>query len=229
MNRTARALAPLALSALLLAAPPGALAQPDTTAVTQHRNGGALDISFPGGTMAEFVEALKAGIPGPFNVLLRRGAADLEVPPMDLQMVSVRSAFELAIPQRGGWFEMQPDGSRINYFREFTQIGGEDHASAPVYIIDAHEWTQEPQGFAGVRAGYSPKIEIYSVQNTVRNDADVQKLLTAIDAALDLAQDKRAAELKYHPDTALLIARAAPDQLTTIERVMDQFRESSAA
>jgi hypothetical protein len=177
--------------------------------------------------MEEFVQALKASIPGPFNVLLRRQAAQLEVPPMDLQMVSIRSAFELAVPEQGTWVKIQPDGSQIQFFREFKTVGGNDRASAPVYIIDAYEQLMNSNPFKGVRAGPLPKIEIHSVQDVIRDDADVQKLLTAIDAALELAQNDQVAEVKYHPDTSLLIVRAVPEQLSTIQAVIDQFRESN--
>ncbi|MFI4897043.1 MAG: hypothetical protein ACIARR_04375 [Phycisphaerales bacterium JB059] len=227
MSRSARVLAPLALASLLLTGAPPALAQPETEIVSHDRSGSLLNIKFPGGTMEEFVQALKASIPGPFNVLLRRQAAELEVPPMDLQMVSPRSAFELAVPEQGTWIKIQPDGSQIQFFREFKTIGGEDRASAPVYIIDATEQLMNSDPFKGVRAGPSPKIEIYSIQNAVRNDTDVQNLLTAIDTALSLNEDDRVAEVKYHAETALLIVRATPNQISTIERVIDQFRDSS--
>lgn len=224
MNRTRRSLIPLALAALLAAAPPAA-AQPDPGRISPNAQRNALDISFPGGTMRKFVEAMQSGASDyVINVLLRNQAADLDVPPMNLRSVSIKAAFELAIPRRGQWSETRYDGSTVEYFRDFEVVGG-DAGSAPVFVVDETERVRPAEPSTG-RPRPEPRIEVFSVEHAVSGEADVQRLLAAIDSALALGPADGKAELKFHPDSALLIARGAPDQISTIDRVIERFRES---
>ncbi len=231
MPRTTRALAPLALAALMLASAPS-LAQPDPgrrgNQVVQSEGGSTVSIQFPGGSMTQFVAALQSGVRGPLNIVLRDKAGELSVPPMDLKMVSVHTALSLAIPTPRNEERDNSDGTRTQFTRALQQIGGNDHASAPVYIIEAKEFTYDPKPLGGASRNAAPRIEVYSLEKAVETDADVQKLLAAIDTALALGEGDRAAEVKYHPDTSLVIVRGTPDQVHTIERVIDRYRDTSA-
>ncbi|MEZ6243661.1 MAG: hypothetical protein R3B57_11535 [Phycisphaerales bacterium] len=228
MRRIPRSLAPLALAALALTAAP-ALAQSDkVSGFKPSAQRFALDISFPGGTLQDFVEAIKAAVPeNVTNVLLRHEAATLEVPPMELRSVSTKTAFELAVPTRGQWTEPQPDGSSIEYYRDLDVVGG-DAMSAPVFVVDAKQWTH-PREPVMNKASPEPRIDVFSVEKAVKDDADVKELLTAIDTALALGESDSKAEVKFHPDSALLIVRGTPDQISTIDRVIERFRETGSA
>ena len=228
------AAASLALLTMLAPPPSGALArspaQPhaQNAHVERDRNTAALNITFPGGTLAQFVDALKAGAPGPLNILLKREAPSLEVPPMDLKSVSIKTALELAIPEQGRRVETLPDGAEILRFCEFSVIGEHDPSSAPVYVIDAFSTRREPKLPQRTKAGYAHALEVYSVERIVSGEDDVRRLITAINSALALSPGAQPAELKFHPEAALIIARGDPEQLSAIERVINSFIDTAS-
>jgi len=231
INRTrlARTLVPLALAAMALSVPT-TLAQDDPTRAAQGADMTRLDLSFKGGTMQMFVDAIRESVsPDPLNIILQNDAASLHVPSMELRSVSIATALEVAVPQTGRWMESAEDGGLVTRYRDLKRIG--DPFSAAVFVIDDRSEAVQNQrtqtSFS--KEPESAEIEIFSLERLASERTDVARLLTAIDTALSLSQSAQKAEIKHHADSALLITRGTQSQLEIVERVVSRFHDTSRA
>jgi len=159
------------------------------------------NLSFPGGTPKEFVEAVNQAAarsirdPRPINLLVPGDLADVKIPPMELRAVNATTLFEsLSLLARSS-----PDGLEWR------------SSSENVWVL-------------GRRAD-NRKTQAFYVGNLLQK-FKIEDITTAVEATWKLGthNPEAAPELKYHKDTQLLIARAYPAQLTIMSEVISQLR-----
>ncbi len=216
----------IASLALMGAAPSASIAQADN-AQTQPSPG--VNVEFPGGTMEAYVEALRASSASPINVIFRNEAASLPVPKVQLRNVSVGTALEVAIPQRGAWSVMNDDGTMTDYIRGIDIIDAHSPTNPagfrpePAFVINASERVREQ---AHRQVTRSTRIEIFALREAVDGQPQTRNLLHAVDLALDLDQSPQKAEIKLHEDTMLLIVRGSDAQIDAVKDVIQRMQEN---
>lgn len=190
---------------------PGPAAPPPEgrSATRRPDNMPAVSLSFPGGTVREYVDLLRKQLRTEHaegNIIVKGGAADVSLPPVDLENVSLASAVELLDGHRD-----VDGGTRLNV----RAVRGD---YAPVFILEA----EKRQGPANEEL-----VHVWNVRQLLSEDLKAEDMLTAIEAALSLLPTKAgAAEIRFHEATALIMARGTGDQVATIEMVVQQLRET---
>jgi hypothetical protein len=179
----------------------GMLAEPPKT----------VSIQFQGGTIADYVALLsEAADDAPVNVTLSQEAAEIELAPVTLRRVTLDQSLELL----ANTIDLGPT-SRINVSRISGPPGG-----TSVYSINVQR--------AGVRAGPSPqsRLEVFSLRSLIQAPPgsegpafSVEEILTAVDTALELGGQGEA-DMRFHPESGLLIVRALPDQINAVDNII---------
>ena len=192
-------------------------------------------VSFPGGTVAEYLEAVKrsAGDLAEVNVVLDGEAAGSAMPPAELRKVRVEDAIHLipAIARSGSG---QP--------LEFTEVAREP---TPVYVlrVETAPGKPPPGGSPGAdfgamaSPGGSPavqngglKLDVFSLRSLIEpghgaaEDArrlTAETILSALEQALAEANQGSPASLKYHAESYLLMVRGTPAQLEVVRQVLE--------
>jgi hypothetical protein len=168
-------------------------------------DGGPLDLKFPGGTVAEYVEALRAATGA--NVVVWPEAEGVPVHPMQLSRVTLADAvFLLDGLERG--FEHRHVRLDVDF------LGQPDQEEArPIFQIRAQ--VRSPRGPTEVFT------RVWSLSGILGNRS-ADDVLTAVETSIELAGDlDPAASIRYHGETMLLIARGGPGQISAIESVID--------
>ncbi len=198
--------------------------QPDAVHAADHEPD-LINIDFQGGTMAEFVEAMRQTVqPGDVNVILRGGADAIAVPAVRLRNVTIESAFDAICP------------------REQASINMVQKMGAPIYVIEGRH-TRSPfeQGPDAAPAshviydefgGKMPAVlRIYSVKEIVTGDVPLQGIMDAVKTALSVQGEEPQPELLFHEDSGVLIVRGTEGQhvvvndlLKTLERDAERAR-----
>ena len=172
-------------------------------------------LDFKGGTLAQFVEALREGLDhAPVNVLLRNDAGNVRIPTLELRDVSLDTALRAAVPI-GQRETRQPDGSLLVQWTFLDRTEVNDRGS-PVYVFDAGSEVQKPPAGDGER-----RFEVFGLGRVI-GDGDADGVLEIIDAAMSL-DDAEPAELRYHKDSGLLIVRGTHEQLVLVDQVIGRL------
>jgi len=176
---------------------------------------GIIDVDFRGGTAVDFIEALMSKVGGKVNIIAMPHVGEVHVPPMKLRGVSVLAAVNLL------------DGESLQTANRLVRLAvqpigpsGGDAAS----LIKVIAVVKEGAGPSGPE-----RSNIWSVADLIAGDMSPEHITTAVSAALELlGPDSRKAQVRYHKETSLLLARADVEQIQIIESVIDQLRRSSA-
>ncbi|KAA0216212.1 MAG: hypothetical protein DYG94_05790 [Leptolyngbya sp. PLA3] len=185
-----------------------------------------VSVDFPGGTLADFVLAIRHAVaPADVNVVLRGGAESLLVPAVTLRNVATESAFEAVCP---------PDQANIVCVR---------NEGAPIFVIDAKPvvYTRAPNPEATHAIGRrvfgdadQPRpsvLRIYSVKDIVSGNIPLPAIMDAVKTTLAVQREEPQPELLFHEDSGVLIVRGTEAQhvvvdnlLKTLERDAEQTR-----
>jgi hypothetical protein len=160
----------------------------------------AFDLSFPGGTVAEFVahveKAFDQNIRGGQkpNFIVPTEASSVKLPKLELRSVDaetlMRAVTTLLAPQRHVW----------------QRVGGS------TWVLSTQPDSRNTRAFYVGHLLKKFKIE---------------DITTAIETVLQLGRSTNI-DLKYHKDTQLLIIRASPAQLESALEVLSQLRDALA-
>lgn len=161
--------------------------------------GQTLDLSFPGGTMAQFVAAVNKAVAAQWkdgakpNLILPASASTVELPPLELRGVDVDSLLHAV----GRLLPRGPVWTRVGQSTWVLQIVPDRRETRVFYV--GHLLT---------------KFKIDDVS-------------TALTTVWEMSADSKP-ELKYHKDTQLLIIHADKAQLEVAQNVLAQLREALA-
>jgi hypothetical protein len=182
--------------------------------------GPQVSVSFKGGKLPEFVDALRSATSEPVNIALQGEAAGIQVEPMELRNVSVGAALHAALGGGVGRITTEPDGTQSQVM--LRSIDSPDGTSAPVYSV-----SREIMGRARPRT--ERMVDVYSIQSLLQGggakDQTTRVVLTAIESAVNLAQEEGEPqpEIKYHQDSGLLLVRGTGPQLALVGQVVKRM------
>jgi len=146
--------------------------------------------------------------------MLDRQAEHFPVPAVEFRSVDVASAIYL-LDNRTALI----DGQQVAL--DVDDISPPSTLSQPVYSVRATTPTTR-RGRA--RAGESAAV--LSIKDVLNADYSADDVLTAIESAVGLIEGaQRAAEIRFHEQTGLLIARGTGEQMAAMHEVIDQLRE----
>jgi len=157
-----------------------------------------IDIDFPGGTMVEFGRYLQEALGKPPSLILSQEAEQVELPPIRLHAVTVREAMMgIERLQQLGPFSLSIQDSK----------GG-------VVTVRAE------------RLKYLwPITSVFDVGRTFSGDIKVDDVVTAIQTVWSMQSDeqRQKPELRYHPETRLLIVKGMPNDIAVAREVVNEL------
>ena len=166
--------------------------------------------SFDGGTLPEFLAALRDASGSDLNIVVRGDAKSVTIPKVELRNVHVDAVIEAVL------FDT---GVRVNIVRA--------ESGSPVRIIAA------PFRFpAGMNTRRRPPtlhtnvISLTSLSGTPTEE-NVQPLLRVIDATLGMGSDPELVEINFHAESGLLIVMGTTAQLEMIDKVLLRYSEAN--
>ncbi len=217
-------IAALALAVLALSCPGGAClaqvqlpgGQPTADRAAQWRSSPAIDLDFRGGSAAEFIEAVRKAADSKVNIVTMPHVEEVEIPPMKLRHVEVVAALNLldgeSVQTAPGRF-VELDVRTIS--PSFDEGG---------LLIKVDAKVNEARNYQGPQ-----RSNIWSVADLIANGMTADNITTAVSAALELLGPESAkAQVRFHKETSLLLARAAGEQIEIINNVIGELRQSSA-
>lgn len=183
--------------------------------VFQSRGGTAIDLDFRGGTATEFIDAVRKAADGKVNIVAMPYVEEVRVPPMKLKSVDVISAVNLL------------DGESLQTPSRLVRLDVRIIAPASgelAALVKVNADVKQAGGFAPPQ-----RSNIWSVADLMSGGMTAEHITTAVSAALELMDaDAAKAQVRFHKETSLLLARAEPEQIGIIHDVIAQLRESSA-
>ncbi len=194
---------------LLWIAPVLLLATTLTAQDTARERSLLIDVTFKGGTAAEYVTVVRRAADAGFNIMVAPEATEVRMPPVTLLQVSPASAVKLLEgrtldrPGRLIRLSLESIHPRITGERQTFQL----HAvvGAATRVAAAHVWT---------------------VQSLLDNDYSSEAVLSAVEMALDVLGSATKLDVRFHEDTGLLIATGDEGQIETIDEVIDRLRDA---
>jgi hypothetical protein len=205
-------LAVLAAAGVLCAAAP---AQPKATPPPEPGAAPTVSVEFAGGTVAEYVAALrKAAGPSPVNIVVSEAAAQVRLAPVSLKSASVWNAVHVIQAAAGG--------SALGHWQVGPAFEGaptaESLSGTPVFAVNFYP-REGP-------AGAGRFLEVFSIQSIIEGEgATPEVLLTAVETALKLEGDGASrAEVKFHKDSGLLLVRGTKQDVRAVEQVVERVR-----
>ncbi|HYE02906.1 MAG TPA: hypothetical protein VD963_06695 [Phycisphaerales bacterium] len=169
--------------------------------------GPQVSVNFPGGTLQQFVEQLRAASgEDPANIVCHAETSSIAVPPIQLQHVTVGSAL-----------------AALNYLT----YGSERPVSVTVIDGPAPVLAVAPmhRSAAGVSTSVFSLAEIIGAAAGEERQRRVQPVLMAIEAALLFSGGQGNA--RFHEDSGLLMVRGSHDDLQLVHSVIAALRDEA--
>ena len=164
------------------------------------------ELRFRGGTVREYVEALKeAGAEG--RVVITGDDRDVPMQPVTLRNVTLESAVELL------------DDIADSAAERLTRIGVSHNNGLYRVHVETNTRTSKPQRTS----------RVWSLRHITSQGLGDDTLLAAIEAGAETLDDTSQPTLRYHEPTALLIANGTADALGLIDAIIDGLADSAIA
>ncbi len=184
--------------------PPPQRQRPDQPALP------VIDLSFPGGSVIDYVAALRKANPEA-NIVVDPEAAQIPMPAVTLRRVTVPAA--LAVIRR----RSVNDGRTVVelYVEDLPSFSPEER---PTYQVGART-----SGYAGRPPPPAKSTNVWTVANLLGGDLTSRRLLSAVETALEVVGGEPKPDVRFHEDTGLVIARGSGEQIAAIDEVIDQL------
>jgi hypothetical protein len=186
------------------------LAASDRSAGQDGGDAKLISLNFPGGTVLAYVNAVRKAA-GDINVVVAPEAGEVRMPAVTVKEVTVAAAMDLI------------DGQSVDMPGRRIQLGVEH---MPVYDTRERQTYQvlaKVSGRPTVRATH-----VWTLSQLVDNDIPSAAVLSAVETAIEVVASSTRPDVRFHEDTALLIASGDHDQLEAIEHVLDSLNEAVA-
>lgn len=171
-----------------------------------------ISFDFKGGSLNEFVAEVQAAA-GTKQVLVRGKAADFEMPPLQMEKVTLYGV--LSALDGDERRHSNGDRSRLN-------VGDRDG----VYLVEVETDSPNRQSMESNRAQtMSWSIALLRGPNRL----STEELLTAIEAAVEVSGGVDTTTLRFHDETSLLIVSATGQTIQMIDSVLHQLSQSALA
>jgi hypothetical protein len=178
-----------------------------------------LSVDFPGGTVGQYIEALKKAAGGhAVNVVASRAAMEVTIAAVSLRDVSVFAALSAVQGAAGRDSQWNVRGLGLS------------NSKAEAWSL---EFLPPPARYASQN---DTALQVFSLRDLTEPlpgdppGAPLTKppevVLTAVRAALDLLADRSPQpEMKFHEDSGLLIIHGTMEQIAAVHQALDQMRE----
>ncbi|HTL55889.1 MAG TPA: hypothetical protein VL361_09425 [Candidatus Limnocylindrales bacterium] len=189
---------------------PGSTAQP--AGGGQQISWQKFDLDFRGGTPRDLISAIEKTTSKPLNVIIQKDDESIELPAMRFKSVTVPDLFN-AISMASQRQELV-GGTILNTYYSFeTQGHGED----AIFYFKANK-PRPVQEFC----------KFYQLGEYLQNYS-IEDITTAIQTGWKMLGVKSTPQLKFHPETKLLIAVGPVDQLRTINDVLQELKSAPSS
>jgi len=211
------------------APPPGANFQQRLQTIVERSNSPGnqspaltrFNLDFPGGTPAALVKAIEKGTGKPLNTIIADEDAHVQLPPLKMNHVDVAQLFQaLEAASR-------KDVNVYNQGFHSVQTTGYSFRTASGNLSDDSIWY-----FYVSKVTLPPVISsqricrFYSLSPYLNRGFTVDDITTAIQTGWKMAGVTPPPELNYHKETKLLIAFGEPNQLQTIQDVLNTLPQT---
>lgn len=198
-------LAPLALSTV------SAVAQDVPSSVAQRRaapTAVTVSLKFAGGTMAEFVAAVRED-QSKANIVLATQARNAQVPAMVLKSAGLEQALEGACMAAAADYDVRVKEFRGTGEPVYSIVAQKRHSNTAEQVLPADHDSQQ---------WVSSLNELTSERVSGIKAMDVATILSAIELAL--SDEKKAPSLRFHKDSGLLLVRGSREQISVVDLVL---------
>ncbi len=182
--------------------------------------GPVVETQFTGGTLGDYIEAVKraAGDDAP-TVMIRGDAGAIRVAPVDLRQIHMFSAIQLLDGDHMGPDNETPYGVRsVNV--------GAPSGGRPAYLVTI-------EGFGRPKAGQPERdfmvLPIRQITEALPGDPPeivipAETVLTAVETVIAIADPEGSAtEIRFHPESGLLMLAGPSKALVAAEQVLGQI------
>ncbi|MCC6909486.1 MAG: hypothetical protein IT430_16220 [Phycisphaerales bacterium] len=175
----------------------------------------AVDVDFNGGTAVEFLDAIRAAAGGKVNIVAMPHVGEVMIPAMKLRSVDAIAAIRLLSGEG-----IQTPGRVVRLDVEIVAPPRLNKAA----LVKVNADVKEAGGYVGPQ-----RSNIWSVADLINGGMSPDNIVTAVSAALELlGPDSSKAQVRFHKETSLLLARATVEQIEIINSVISELRASSA-
>jgi hypothetical protein len=184
------------------------LAASDRSAGQVNQGVRLISLNFPGGTAVEYVAAIRKAA-GAINVVIAPEAKEIQIPAVSVKQVTVAAALDLLDDR-----SRELHGRRVKL--EVLQMPVYDTTEKQTYQVRAH--------ISGRHTAQAASV--WTVTVLLDHDISSHAVLSAVETALEVVGSTNKPDVRFHEDTALLIASGDHDQLEAIEQVLDRLHEA---
>lgn len=180
-----------------------------------RRAAAVVSLSFPGGTMGDFVAAIRRTV-AKVNIVLSEPAARVTLPPLELLEAGLAQTLEVACQVAEGPYEV-----RMKEFR------GEGEW---IYTITAPKAPQVRPESVTPASPPRTMMRVLSLAGLVngRSAMRVESVLSAIELACEPLAGTTPVRLRFHEDSGLLIAVGSDEQIAQVQEVLQTLRQARA-
>lgn len=179
----------------------------------QRPLGPTVSFDFQGGTVAQYVAALRGATELPVNVAVVPRAADIQMPPIAMQQVALYEALSVIAAVAN-----TPPNVRLDIV-QLSRNTGDD--AEPAFAVALQPGPPAPPT--------TLRTEVFSLHELLAVTLRAQTILTAVESTLDLEDDGNEARIRFHEESGLLLVRGTQGQISTVSRVIDELKRSGAA
>jgi hypothetical protein len=169
------------------------------------------DLDFPGGSPKALVAAIEKATSHRLNAIVPTEYESIQMPPVKVTGATVPSLFNALLAACQNTY-VHTNGWILMNFGFSTRDQG---TNAVWYFFANRQPEPQPQKFC----------RFYQLADYL-TDYKVEDITTAIQTGWQLLGVKSPPELKFHPETKLLIAVGPQEELATIESVLQQLRKA---
>jgi hypothetical protein len=181
------------------------------------------NLEFEGGTLADLIGQVERAAPGQANIVVNGPADRVQIEPLTLRNVDVRTALDVVVLRAvEGPGETPASPYRLTVRSPERPLA--PHATA-VFIVDVIPRPGSPFAQRSVRR----ETEVISLRELLDPRMTAETVLSAIEAALtaDPDSDLEATVFRFHEPSSLLIVRGEVGQLHVVRQVIEQLREGA--
>ena len=181
----------------------------------------SFNLDFPGGTPAGLVKAIEKATGKPLNAIIPTEDTDIQLPPLKMNNVVTPQLFhalEIA-SQRTVAYQTSLSFPGNSYSQMTTSYG---FRTTDNPVTDTSIWyfyTDKPS--MPTLVSTAAVCKFYQLQQYLNHGFTVDDITTAIQTGWKMAGITSPPELNYHKETNLLIAFGNPDDLATIQNVLN--------
>lgn len=192
------------------------------------------NLTFNGGTPAEFIEAINDQGDLNVNVIIRREDANERLPPLEVRDVTVPQVFEAV---------SMANSKPISIVVGYRMTGGVPQAMTQQFVTEQvfrtgdrrpsessiwYFYVNRPPEIPKEKLAIPTNVQIYQLVYLLDNYS-IGDITTAIKTAWELMESPITPEIMYHEETKLLVARGLESHFQIIDTIIVQLERGADA